>query len=252
MAIMDVYRSSFEHTISKKVDQTPLTLADQRAHQIIMDGLSEIQEQIPVISEEGEIPSFEKRKDWERYWLVDPLDGTREFINRNGDFTVNIALIERNRPVMGVVLVPVTGELYWALKGQGAYLNMDTRDITISVQEFETAEKGLRIMASRSHMSQANWEYISKFREAVLIQRGSSLKIMAIAAGNADLYPRLGPTMEWDTAASQIILEEAGGKLLSLGDAKPLEYNKFSLKNPHFVAFGRLKTHMLFDLVPPL
>ncbi|MEW6109012.1 MAG: 3'(2'),5'-bisphosphate nucleotidase CysQ [Nitrospirota bacterium] len=257
-AILQVYGTNF--TIERKEDRTPLTLADKNSHRIISDQLlRNSPEQIPFLSEEGRNIPYAERMNWEYFWLVDPLDGTKEFINRNGEFTVNIALIHNQAPVMGVVHVPVSGTIYYSAEGLGAYklekscelinirddlenlvsiskrLPADNRDKT-----YEDNISRITIIGSRSHMSRETEDYINKIRkkygEVEFISAGSSLKFCLVAEGMADVYPRFGPTMEWDTAAGQAIVEQAGGVVLSIKDNSPLRYNKENLLNPFFIA----------------
>ncbi|HAY71116.1 MAG TPA: 3'(2'),5'-bisphosphate nucleotidase [Saprospirales bacterium] len=238
-AIMDIYSFDFEHTIQIKKDATPVTMADKKASDIITFHLSGLIEDCPVITEESDIPNFKIRQKLHRYWLVDPLDGTKEFIQRNGDFTVNIALIEQGKPVFGWVSEPVTGRYYYAFKSKGAYCQANGDIKPIHCSPFSPNQKNLRILRSRSHFSAKADEYISQFNSPVIIARGSSIKMMLIASGQADIYPCLSRTMEWDTAASQIILEEAGGELTGMYTGLPLEYNKKELSNPFFIATGK-------------
>ncbi len=234
--ILDVYNSAY--AVEQKKDDSPLTTADKISHDIITGHLKE-HYPFPVLSEEGEDVPFDERKDWEYFWLVDPLDGTKEFIGRNGEFTVNIALMRRDAPVLGVIYLPVTDVLYHAVKGEGCYKIENGKTEKLHVQ---CSTKRLIIVESRSHVTKEHEEYIhsmkGKFENVVSISAGSSLKFCLIAAGRADIYPRLGPTMEWDTAAGQIIVEEAGGRVVPYGSRGTLKYNKVSLVNAPFVAFG--------------
>lgn len=236
-AIMKIYGTAFEESIQQKSDDSPLTQADLESHRVISGGLKELAD-YPVFSEEETIPDYADRKTIFRYWLVDPLDGTKEFIKRNGEFTVNIALIEEGRPIMGSVYVPVLEELYWAVLGEGANVEKEGRVKRLKARRFAMDQKGLRIVTSRSFLNEETKKYLERFDEPVLKPRGSSLKLMMLAAGEADFYPRLGPTMEWDIAAAQIVLEEAGGQVLQLDNEQPLIYNKEELLNPYFLAMG--------------
>lgn len=248
---MEVYgRSDFN--IEMKEDDSPLTLADKTSNSIIVDGVKNFG--IPVLSEEGSQISWKTRKDWERYWLIDPLDGTKEFIKRNDEFTVNIALIEKNVPILGVVYLPVLKCLYFALKDHGAYKleQVEQRDLN---DEFEhilnksmklpdhRKGEGIKVVASRSHLSPETENFIRKLRrkgkKIDLVPAGSSLKLCLIAEGKADIYPRMGPTMEWDIAAGHVIITESGGSVLRLDDT-PLNYNKPELLNPWFIAKSKL------------
>jgi 3'(2'), 5'-bisphosphate nucleotidase len=235
-AILEVY--GFMITVEEKADKSPLTLADKRSHDIITKRLQE-RFPFPVLSEEGKSIPFEERRQWGYYWLVDPLDGTKEFVKRGGDFTVNIALMHRDRPVAGVILVPVTGVLYHAAAGAGSYRTERGRRERLPI---ETGRSGMTVVGSRSHVTREMEQYLNdmkkKYGEIEVVSVGSSLKFCMIAEGGADVYPRLGPTMEWDTAAGQIIVEEAGGKVVEFETGRPLRYNKENLLNPFFLASG--------------
>ncbi len=283
-AILDVYHSDFG--VQYKDDKSPLTLADKNSHEIIFHHLRNRSIEndnngLPFLSEEGRDIVYEERRRWEYFWLVDPLDGTKEFIKRNGDFTVNIALIRKNRPVLGVIYVPVKGIFYFAASGIGSYKLADgwTIDglkdlVTESGQEkcisgkVDIAESGddreslfeatlarstkltagqtsdnrvgrLSIVGSRSHATKELGDFVERMKliypEVDLISAGSSLKFCLVAEGSADIYPRFGPTMEWDTAAGQIIVEESGGRVLSIETRNAMTYNKESLLNPWFI-----------------
>jgi 3'(2'), 5'-bisphosphate nucleotidase len=223
-----------------KADDSPLTLADQAAHHAIMDRLQALTPDIPVLSEEGRNIPHSERSQWDKFWLVDPLDGTKEFIKRNGEFTVNIALVEAHAVVMGCVHVPVKGTTYYAAKGEGAFVKQGEEDPKrITAATFGMKDKGLRIVCSRSHMSQEVEAYVAQFEQPDLVSMGSSLKLLMVAEGAADIYPRLGPTMEWDTAAAQIVVEEAGGTVINHETGGPLSYNKENLLNPYFIVFAQ-------------
>jgi len=235
--ILEIYgEEDFE--VDHKKDASPLTQADTLANDIICAGLEEIDKDIPIISEENKLVEYAIRKNYKRFWLVDPLDGTKEFVNRNGEFTVNIALIENHRAILSVVYVPVLDELYYAAKGEGAYLEKEDKITRLAACPFTEKESYLQIICSRSHLNEKTADFVSSYAKHQKIAKGSSLKFLILAAGNAHIYPRLAPTMEWDTAAAQIILEEAGGSVINWETKKPLEYNKESLRNPHFVAYA--------------
>ena len=233
--IMEVYSRPF--CVEHKADSSPVTEADLAANEVIVAGLTALTPDWPVLSEEGDPPPFAVRQQWQRYWLVDPLDGTREFIKGNGEFTINIALIDSGQPVVGVIHVPVTGDCYFASLGSGAYKKPKGQ----TVKQIRARHWGggqIIIAGSRACHSDSFNELLSNFNEHHVLTLGSSLKSCYIAEGRADLYARLGPTGEWDTAAAQCILEEAGGKLTDL-ELNPLRYNcKESLINPPFLAFG--------------
>ncbi len=233
-AILEVYATEFD--VQSKSDESPLTQADLASNQCIVAGLAELTPDIPIISEESGLPEFEERRQWNCYWLIDPLDGTKEFVNRNGEFTVNIALIESNRPIFGVVHVPVQNKTYIGCEGRGSELR-DGGQVT-KIQVSETSGVPVRIVGSRSHRGSSLDAFLERLGESDIVPMGSSLKFCTVAEGNADVYPRLGLTSEWDTAAAQAVVEQAGGKVLEL-DGKPLSYNKKSdILNPWFVVIG--------------
>jgi len=267
-AILQVYRSS-DFKVEQKADNSPLTLADRNAHDVIMQHLSDFD--IPVLSEEGKHTPYDERKRWGTFWIVDPLDGTKEFIKKNGEFTVNIAMISKNKPVAGVVLVPDKNILYFASSEIGSY-RVDVSQIAellsaksgnmgkpIDLSDSKTAEiaselighstklpisqsprQPYTIAGSRSHATPELEAFVEEKRkeygEVEFISAGSSLKLCLVAEGRADIYPRTGPTMEWDTAAGQAVVENAGGKVLQYETEQPLLYNKENLLNPWFVA----------------
>ncbi len=237
-AILEVYGRDFE--VALKDDASPLTQADLASHDLIAAALAELTPDVPVLSEEAvnDAP-FDVRSRWHRFWLVDPLDGTKEFVKRNGEFTVNIALIEDGRPVLGVVQAPVLGVVYAAARGHGASRAEDggaPRPIRARAEGGGT----LRVVASRSHVNADTAAFLAALEArgpVEVVSRGSALKICLVADGTAHLYPRLGPTMEWDTGAAHCVALEAGGDMVDLaGD--PLRYNKPSLLNPHFLVSG--------------
>ena len=258
-AINDIYRSE-DFGVKYKTDKSPLTLADQKSHEIIVNALEGYD--IPILSEEGKNMPYAQRKNWERFWIVDPLDGTKEFIKRNGEFTVNIALIENSRPVLGTIFVPDRDTLYFAAQNLGAYklgngsfsdwgeFRPDSKETTRVLLEqlmgqstrlpvIDPQRSSLTIVGSRSHKNAELEAYVEEKRKAFgdveFISAGSSLKICLVAEGKADLYPRLGPTMEWDTAAGQAIAENAGADVFHYETQKPLIYNKEDLHNPWFI-----------------
>lgn len=231
--ILEVYNSA-DFEINLKDDNSPLTLADRKSHSAIEELLTETG--IPILSEEGKGIPYEVRKDWPYFWLIDPLDGTKEFIKRNGEFTVNIALIEGQTPILGVVAVPVTGDVYYSSRGSGAFIKRLDFVSPISTRTpADLAKKGLRIVASRSHMNEDTERFIQKLDSPELISAGSSLKFMLLAMGNADVYPRFAPTMEWDTAAAHAVVNEVGLSVVHTESGKPLLYNKENLLNPYFM-----------------
>ncbi|HEX7339253.1 MAG TPA: 3'(2'),5'-bisphosphate nucleotidase CysQ [Rhodanobacteraceae bacterium] len=235
-AILEVYsRDDFD--VHQKEDDSPLTAADLASHKLIVAGLKRLTPDIPVLSEESAGIAWDTRRQWHRYWLVDPLDGTREFVKRNGEFTVNIALIDHQRTVMGVVQVPVTGDLYAASVNDGAWMQQGGKGERIQLATRKAASP-LIVAGSRSHGSERQQALLANLGEYTKVPMGSSLKFCLIAAGKADLYLRAGLTSEWDTAAAQCVLEQAGGAVMQL-DGTPLAYNtKDSLLNPEFLAVG--------------
>ena len=237
LIVMEVYDHA-DFDIMLKSDDSPLTLADKKSNDVICASLHNLNHDIPIISEENKTIDYEVRQDYEYCWMVDPLDGTKEFIKRNGEFTVNIALLYKNYPVLGVVYAPVARTLYWALKGQGAYKTNGEEVTKIKVTTFTSQDPGLRVVCSRSHLDSETQKFIDDLLLPEKISKGSSLKFLILAEGGAEFYPRLAPTMEWDTAAAHIILEEAGGKVYRAADKTPLQYNKKNLLNPFFIATG--------------
>jgi len=233
--ILEVYSTDFE--VQNKSDESPLTKADLASHLCIVAGLGQLTPDIPIISEEAGLPDFEERRQWDRYWLIDPLDGTREFVNRNGEFTVNIALIEDNRPIFGVVHVPVQNKTYIGCEGIGA----ERRDGNNAPEAIHVASQSgtpVRVVGSRSHRGASLDAYLTNLGEHDMVPMGSSLKFCVVAEGGADIYPRLGPTSEWDTAAAQAVVEQAGGRVVTL-DGKAMTYNaKADILNPYFFVIG--------------
>lgn len=254
--ILDIYNdplSDFE--IERKADNSPVTIADKKAHSTILPFLTE--SGIPVLSEEGKSIPFEEREKWDRLWIIDPLDGTKEFIKRNGEFTVNIALVVNHVPVLGVIYVPVKKELYFADMEIGAFKVKDIekweeetlRQLikrSVRLPQQQTRDSFI-IVASRSHMTPQTAAYITEtkksYPEVELISSGSSIKIALVAAGTADVYPRFAPTMEWDTAAGHAIVKAAGGEIYHIDTPIPLQYNKADLLNPSFIVKKKTATN---------
>lgn len=231
--ILTVYNSG-DFQAELKGDNSPLTLADKNAHLKITSILEPTG--LPILSEEGKAIPYEERKQWDYFWMVDPLDGTKEFIKRNGEFTVNIALIHKNTPVMGVVAVPVSHEVYYGAEGHGAYLRKGGNDHRLEIRRpVDLQQEGLRVVASRSHMNAETETFISNLKSPGLVSAGSSLKFMLLANGEADVYPRYAPTMEWDTAAAHAVVKETGRNVFQHGTHSPLVYNKADLLNPYFL-----------------
>ena len=260
-AIMDIYDNG-DFGVEMKSDNSPLTLADKAAHAVIMDYLQETQ--IPVLSEEGKHAPFKERKEWDRLWIVDPLDGTKEFVKKTGEFTVNIALVENSYPVLGVVFVPAKGGLYFGGSGSGSYriTLSDTwrlEEVADVVKDAEQISANgtndiLKIVASVSHLSKETEEFAGLLKEefgnAEFLSVGSSIKICKVAEGSADIYPRLGPTMEWDTAAGQAIAEGAGACFINWKTKERFDYNRENLLNDWFVVYGqKFSVQQMKDLI---
>lgn len=243
--ILDIYEGTFE--VEYKDDKTPLTIADKKAHNTITKHLQ--QTGIPILSEEGKSIAYEDRDRWNDLWIVDPLDGTKEFVKQNGEFTVNIALVEQNSPILGVIYIPVEETLYFGAKNLGSYRVEHLRKldeegdvnglIEKAVKLPELQKRPFTMVGSRSHMSKETTDYFEGVREefpdAEIVSRGSSLKICMVAEGTADVYPRFAPTMEWDTAAGHAIALEAGFEMVNAKTNEPLQYNKEDLLNPWFI-----------------
>lgn len=229
--ILDVYHSN-DFQAESKEDKSPLTLADKRAHATIVSILKETE--LPILSEEGKMIPYEERKQWQYFWMVDPLDGTKEFLKRNGEFTVNIALIHNQSPILGVVAVPVSGDVFYAAEGK-AFLKRNGQTISLPKRNpVSLSQPGLRVVASRSHMSPETQDFINALKEPSLVSKGSSLKFMLLAEGLADVYPRFAPTMEWDTAAAHAIVNAVGISVKQKDSERELVYNKEDLLNPYF------------------
>lgn len=234
-AILEIYHKDF--SIEYKDDKSPLTDADKVSNQIIIDELKRLSPNIPIISEENKLTEYSERKNWPKCWLVDPIDGTKEFIKKNGEFTVNIALIENGEPILSVLGVPAQNKIFYAEKGNGSFVieNATTKALKINDKITDT----IRIVGSRSHQTPELLAYVeeqnSKFKNVEFVAAGSSLKFCLIAENKADVYPRLGPTMEWDTAAGQLIATEAGAEVLVWETEQPLIYNRENLLNPYFI-----------------
>ena len=241
-AIMEVYGTAFD--VAQKADRSPLTEADRRAHEIIVAGLTEFDPDTPILSEESAPREIEGRAGWQRYYLVDPLDGTKEFVKRNGEFTVNIALVENHRAVCGAVHAPALALEYWGALELGAF-RAEGEERAEPIRVRSPASDPARVVGSRSHGGTSLERFLDRLGPHQLVPMGSSLKICLVAAGEADVYPRLGPTSEWDTAAAQAILESAGGYMIDL-EGQPLRYNtRGDLLNPFFLACGDRWQHYL-------
>ena len=233
-AILRIYDSAF--AVQRKDDNSPLTLADLESQRVIIEGLKTITPDIPILSEESAAAPWVERQRWRELWIVDPLDGTREFVKRNGEFTINIALVVEHEPLLGIISAPAQRLTFWGMAGSGAFTRADGQDS----RRIHTAapQRPLRVVGSRSHMSPQTAGYLARLPAHVLTGVGSSLKFCLIAEGQAELYPRFGPTSEWDTAAGQAVLEAAGGRVTRL-DGHRLRYNcRESVINGDFVAFS--------------
>jgi 3'(2'), 5'-bisphosphate nucleotidase len=238
-AILDIYRRAAPLSVKEKEDHSPLTEADLAAHNIICDQLKQLTPGVPILSEEStETVPYETRKKWQRFWIVDPLDGTKEFIKKNGEFTVNIALIEGGQPTLGVIYAPVLNAIYMAELGKGAF-KIDSNGKTQSLPIKHAASNVLKVVLSRSHCSQETLDYINTLAsddvDVEIVSVGSSLKFCLVAEGEADIYPRFGATMEWDIAAGDIIAREAGMRISNYSTKLPLQYNKEELRNDYFI-----------------
>ncbi len=232
-AIIEIYKRDF--TIEYKDDKSPLTEADLKSNEIICAALITLYPDIPMLSEENKAAPYAERKDWDYFWLIDPIDGTKEFIKKTGEFTVNIALIHKDKPVLGVVYAPVLKAMYYAKKDEGAFKN----DERLPLRSNDHPEKALKVVVSVSHLSEETQAFIddlaSKTEQVEQVSKGSSLKLCLVAEGEADIYPRLAPTMEWDTGAAHAIVLESGKEVVQYENDKPLVYNKENLLNPWFV-----------------
>lgn len=236
VAVMGIYQQDFN--IQHKADQSPVTEADLAAHRIISAGLKQLAPDLPVLSEESNPNDLTQRTSWTRYWLVDPLDGTKEFIKKNGEFTINIALIDQGRPVLGIVSAPALNRLYWGTGSEAFKQEGNGSPVAISVAPPPRQPKDWRVVGSRSHPSADFVRFMNRLPGAQTVAMGSSLKLCLVAEGKADLYPRLNPTSEWDTAAAHAVVIAAGGQVLELDTLIPLTYNSRpnTLINPCFVA----------------
>lgn len=239
--ILDIYDKGEDIQVELKSDESPLTIADKAANDLICERLKQLDPQLPIISEENKAIPYSERSGFEYTWMVDPLDGTKEFIKRNGEFTVNIALIHNQEVVLGVVYAPVLDQMFYAARGEGAFQMVGDKPHKLEAPTFTMSDSNLKVVCSRSHLNDATQAFVDDLESPELTPQGSSLKFTIIAKGDAHVYPRLAPTMEWDTAAAQIVLEEAGGTVLDAKSKMPLQYNKEDLLNPHFIAYGTVK-----------
>lgn len=241
--IMKIYQQDFD--VDYKKDKSPLTKADIKSNEIIVNDLKYSYPDIPILSEENKQIPYKIRKNWEYFWLIDPLDGTKEFVKKNGEFTVNIALIYKNIPILGVIYAPVLNLLYYAQKDQGAFKQEKNKKPQRLPIYNHTDNGTLKVIVSKSHYNQETKEFVnnlkSQYEKIEFINIGSSLKLCLIAEGKADIYPRLAPTMEWDIAAGQTIVEESKGKIIKYKTKESIRYNKQNLLNPYFVTTRQLR-----------
>ena len=246
-AIIEIYNSDFDYQLKK--DLSPITAADNLSHNIILERLESLTPEIHILSEENcDIP-YKIRTQWTKYWLVDPLDGTKEFINKNGEFTVNIALIDNNTPILGIIHIPVTDETYWGSKVNGSFYSNE-KDDAERINVADNHQNPIRLVVSRSHPSEMLNSLLEKLVDYEIIEVGSSIKFCHIASGGADLYPRFGPTSEWDTAAGEAIVNYAGGHVVTAG-GDSMNYNsKEDYLNPNFiVSNGRIISERILSLI---
>lgn len=236
-AVMEVYADGDFKTTYKKGGDSPLTRADLASNRLLTEGLHSLTPKVPVLSEESKEVPYPERQSWTGYWLIDPLDGTKEFINRRDEFTINVAMIERGEPTLGVVFAPAMGEIYYAARELGSFKRKG-QEAPKRIRASDYRGAGLTIVVSRSHPSAGVQDLVRKISPAESLSIGSSLKLCLVAEGRAHLYPRLGPTMEWDVAAAQCVVEEAGGTVTDLSGRR-LRYNKPSLENPPFIVCGK-------------
>ena len=234
--ILEIYNdNNYKSSIEIKKDASPLTIADKASNNVIVNSLNKINNKIPILSEEEREIDYSNRKKWNLFWLVDPLDGTKEFINRNGEFTVNIALIENNTPIMGVVYAPVLNKLWYGLKNHGSFVINDKKNPT-KILKKEPSENTIKIVSSRSHANNEKLKnYLKQFKKYELVNMGSSIKMCLVADGSAHYYPRFGPTMEWDTGAAHAVVKYANGNIYNIDTDEELVYNKENLLNPGFI-----------------
>ena len=242
-AIMEIYHGE-DFGETSKADNSPLTLADMAAHNVIVEGLRGLTLQYPVLSEEAADISYAVRSEWATFWLVDPLDGTKEFLKRNGEFTVNIALVEHGVPVLGVVYAPVLDICYFAARGTGAFMQRGDDAVQTIQAEAHDADSAIKVVASRSHSDARTAALLQKLGNHECISMGSSLKLCLVAEAAAHFYPRLGPTMEWDTAAAHAVVLEAGGMVCDVAH-QALRYNKEDMHNPEFLVLANSNTALL-------
>jgi len=232
--VLNIYKTDFN--VINKEDESPLTLADKKCNDHICDYLKNIKiNNSGIISEEIKNDSYDKRKDLEWVWLIDPLDGTKEFVKKNGQFTVNIGLCNYGIPVFGIVSIPVSGEIYYGVKDVGSFKLINNKLIKLQIEQKDLSKDGIKIVASASHLNEETKKYINKFKNPVIVNTGSSIKLLWVAENKADIYPRIAPTSEWDTCAAHAVVKYAGGKVLQYNSKDEVIYNKENLLNPYFI-----------------
>lgn len=232
--VLNIYKTDF-NVISKE-DESPLTLADKKCNDHICNYLKNITiNNSGIISEEIKNDSYDKRKDLEWVWLIDPLDGTKEFVKKNGQFTVNIGLCQNSTPVFGIVSIPVTGEIYYGIKDIGSFKIDNDKIIKLQINDKDLLKEGIKIVASASHLNEETQKYIDQYNNPVIVNTGSSIKLLWVAENKADIYPRIAPTSEWDTCAAHAVVKYAGGKVLQYNSKDEVIYNKENLLNPYFI-----------------
>lgn len=237
--IMDVYRTG-HYSVTEKTDQSPVTEADMLSHRYITKNLKSLFPDIPIISEESELIGFDERSDYDYVWLLDPLDGTKEFIHKTDEFSINLALIYKGEAIGGFIYLPVFESFYFAMKGSGSWVLKDNTTSGLKASSFSLKDAGLRVVSSRSNPDALTQSYIDALKSPQIVRLGSALKFINIASGEADYYPRMVNIMEWDTAAGQVLIEEAGGTMVDAPTGKPLRYNKAHMANPYFIASGNI------------
>ena len=233
--ILEIYNSNdFSNSVEYKEDNSPLTIADKASNKVIIDEINKLELNIPILSEEEKNVHYSTRKKWNKFWLIDPLDGTKEFIKRNGEFTVNIALIDNGAPILGVVYAPVLDTTWFGSIDSGSFIHKNSQSKKIKINKDHNST--IKVVSSRSHANNPKLkEYLKKFKDYELVKMGSSIKMCLVADGSADCYPRFGPTMEWDTGAAHAVVKFAGGNIFNINTNRELKYNKENLLNPGFI-----------------
>ena len=233
--ILEIYNSNdFSSSVEYKEDNSPLTIADKASNKVIIDEINKLELNIPILSEEEKNVPYSTRKKWDKFWLIDPLDGTKEFIKRNGEFTVNIALIDKGSPILGVVYAPVLDITWYGSSDSGSFIHKNNESNKIKINDNENSI--VKVVSSRSHANNPKLEeYLKKFKQYELVKMGSSIKMCLVADGSANCYPRFGPTMEWDTGAAHAVVKFAGGNIFNINTNRELKYNKENLLNPGFI-----------------